>query len=85
MAEAFLTCQELVEVITGYLDNALSQEERLRFERHLAACPGCRVYLEQMRTTLRLLGTLSADELPVPMQQRLLATFRDLRKSTETR
>lgn len=83
MAKAYLTCQELVEVITGYLDDALPIEERVRFERHLAACPGCRVYLDQMRTTLQLLGTLSAEDLPSPMRQNLLATFRGLRTNTD--
>ncbi len=82
MAEAFFTCQELVEVITAYLDDALPQDERQRFEHHLAACPGCRIYLEQMRMTLRLLGTLSADDIPAALQQRLLATFRSVRRST---
>ncbi|HEX6541894.1 MAG TPA: zf-HC2 domain-containing protein [Ktedonobacterales bacterium] len=79
MVEGNITCKELVEVITSYLDDALSPEERERFERHLALCPGCRAYLVQMRATLRLLGTLSAESLPETMQRELLAAFRGLR------
>lgn len=85
MADREITCQELVELITDYLDDALPAEERARFERHLAYCPGCRVYLEQMRVTLRLLGTLSARDLPEATQQGLLAAFRGLRGSGDPR
>jgi len=65
MAERELTCQELVELITSYLDDALTSEERQRLERHLMYCHGCRAYLEQMRVTLRLVGRLSAEDIPV--------------------
>jgi anti-sigma factor RsiW len=51
MAERELTCQELVELITSYLDDALTSEERQRLEHHLTYCHGCRAYLEQMRVT----------------------------------
>ncbi|HEU5349845.1 MAG TPA: zf-HC2 domain-containing protein [Ktedonobacterales bacterium] len=83
MAERELTCQELVELITAYLENALPTEEQQRFERHLTYCPGCRAYMDQMRVTLRLLGTLSAEDIPGAMQQELLAAFRGLRAHHE--
>ena len=83
MAERELTCQELVELITSYLDDALTSEERQRLEHHLTYCHGCRVYLEQMRATLRLVGRLSAEDLPDDMRERLLTAFRGLRKSAE--
>lgn len=54
-----LTCQELVEVVTGYLEGTKLAEERYRFEEHLAECPGCEAYLSQMRSTIRLLGGLA--------------------------
>lgn len=47
-----LTCQELVELVTDYLEGALPREDVARFEAHLAACPGCEIYLEQVRTTI---------------------------------
>lgn len=83
MAERELTCQELVELITAYLENELPTEEQQRFERHLTYCSGCRAYMDQMRDTLRLLGTLSAEDIPETMQQELLAAFRGLRAHHE--
>ena len=83
MAERELTCQELVELFTSYLDDALTSEERQRLEHHLTYCHGCRVYLEQMRATLRLVGRLSVENLPDEMRQGLLAAFRGLRNSAD--
>ena len=51
-----LSCQELVELVTDYLEGAMSPEERERFEEHLDACGNCRRYLAQMRQTIRLVG-----------------------------
>lgn len=53
-----LVCQELVDVVTDYFEGALSTGDRRRFGRHLARCPGCRVYVQQMRLTVRILGRL---------------------------
>jgi anti-sigma factor RsiW len=72
-----MPCQELVEVITDYLEGALSREDRRRFDEHLAGCSGCRAYLEQMRTTIRLTGALKTDSIPEGVRERLLAAFRD--------
>ena len=47
-----MTCQELVELVTDYLEGALGREDAARFEEHVAACPGCEVYLEQVRSTI---------------------------------
>jgi anti-sigma factor RsiW len=84
MAKRGLTCQELVELITNYLDNALTAEERQRFEHHLEFCHGCRAYLEQMRTTLQLVGSLSVEDIPDEMRSELLAVFRGLRKNADS-
>ena len=84
MAERELTCQELVELITSYLDDALTSEERQRLERHLTYCHGCRVYLEQMRVTLQLVGRLSPEDIPDDLRDGLLAAFRSLRKSADS-
>jgi anti-sigma factor RsiW len=55
-----LTCQELVELVTDYLEGALPPGDRARFDAHLTTCPHCRVYLEQMRETIAALGRLPA-------------------------
>ena len=59
-----LSCREVVELVTAYLEGALSREEHVRFETHLAACRGCVAYLEQMRATIRLTGTLRVEDIP---------------------
>ena len=77
MATTELTCQELVELVTDYLDGALPEAERLRFEAHLADCAGCRNYLAQFRRTIAAVGTLRPEDLPPEVEQELLALFRD--------
>jgi anti-sigma factor RsiW len=72
-----LTCRELVELVTDYLEDALAPEDRLRFELHLATCPGCLAYLDQMRATVRVVGALSEDSLDPAVRRRLLQSFRD--------
>ena len=79
---AELTCQELVELVTDYLENALSLSERERFEQHLAICPGCVTYVDQFRETVRLTGELREDELSAQARDELLAQFRDWKRST---
>jgi anti-sigma factor RsiW len=71
-----LTCAELVELITAYLDGALPAAAHARFDQHLAGCSGCRAYLEQMRLTIRTVGGLTPEAIPAPARTRLLETFR---------
>ena len=68
-------CQEVVEVLTEYLDGALPSDEREALEQHLLACAGCATHLEQLRTTVRLTGRLSEDDVPPPLMERLLTAF----------
>ena len=75
-----LSCQELVEIITDYLEGALSDLDRERFERHLESCEGCRTYLDQMRRTIALAGTLKQESIPAPAMERLLQAFRRWRQ-----
>jgi anti-sigma factor RsiW len=75
-----LPCQQLVELVTDYLEDRLSEPERIRFEAHLALCSGCRPYLEQMRQTIRALGRLAEESIEPEAKQRLLAAFRDWRR-----
>jgi anti-sigma factor RsiW len=74
-----LSCQELVELVTDYLEGALAPEERNRFERHLAGCDGCGVYLAQFRQTLDLTGRLTPETLSRQAERDLLAAFRGWR------
>jgi anti-sigma factor RsiW len=76
-----MACQELVEVITDYLEGTLPQSDRARFDAHLATCPGCREYLEQMRALIRLSGGLTAKSLEPATRDSLLRAFRRWRDS----
>jgi len=76
MTPAF-TCQELVEVITDYLEEKLPPPERIQFEAHLASCQGCYNYLAQMRRAIALTGQLSAETIPAANKDELLKLFRD--------
>jgi predicted anti-sigma-YlaC factor YlaD len=78
-----MACRELVEVITEYLEGTLDPVERRRFEQHLAGCAGCRDYLEQMRTTIRLTGMLRVDALLPSTRQDLIETFRGWRRGRD--
>ncbi len=59
-----MDCIELVELVTDYLEGALGEADRARFEKHLSLCDGCATYLEQMRLTLRAAGALRAESFP---------------------
>jgi anti-sigma factor RsiW len=72
----------MVELVTEYLEGALSVEDRERFEAHIAACENCTAYLEQMRLTLELVGRLEPEELPEGVERELLAAFRDWKAGT---
>ncbi len=71
-----MTCQELVELVTEYFEGVLSPSDRERFEMHLTGCRGCRNYLEQLRTTMQVVGTLREEDVPAPARNELLARFR---------
>ena len=74
-----MTCRELVEVITDYLEGTLPAEDRARFGRHLAGCDGCQAYLDQMRQTIGALGRLPPESLSPEAQSKLLEAFRGWR------
>ena len=71
-----LSCRDMVELVTDYLEDALPAADRARFETHLAGCEGCRHHLEQMRTTIRLAGTLDEAALPAGQLDELIRAFR---------
>jgi anti-sigma factor RsiW len=76
-----LSCQELVELVTEYLEDALSVADRQRVERHLAGCDGCTAYLEQFRATIRVTGALTLADLTPDAEAELLQAFRGFQRT----
>jgi anti-sigma factor RsiW len=75
LAEA-ITCREMVELVTDYLDGALPEPERRRFEEHIGTCPGCSNYIEQMRLVIKASGRLSEGTIDPVARDALLDAFR---------
>jgi anti-sigma factor RsiW len=71
-----LVCQEVVELVTDYLEGALPRSERRRFEAHLAGCEHCTEYLAQMHATIRLTGRLEVEDLTPAMREEFTALYR---------
>lgn len=78
-----LVCQQVVELVTDYLEGALSRSQRRRFEAHLDGCEHCTEYLEQMRATIRLTGHLQAEDLSPEMQADFTELYRRWRAEEE--
>jgi anti-sigma factor RsiW len=74
-----LVCQEMVELITDYLEGALTRSQRRRFDAHLAGCEHCTEYLRQMRVTIRLTGGLRAEDLTPAMREEFTELYRSWR------
>ena len=80
MTREELACQELVEIVTEYLEGGLTDAERQRFDEHVAECDGCANYVEQIRTTIDLAGRVTVDDLSDETKLALLAAFRDWKR-----
>jgi anti-sigma factor RsiW len=76
-----LICQEVVEVITDYLEGAMDAELHAAFEAHLANCPHCTHYLEQIEAMMRVAGTIEPEALSLEFRAGLVAAFRDWRQA----
>ncbi len=76
-----LACRELVELVTAYLEDALDSMVRARFEEHLAECPYCQTYVEQIRVTIELAGRVDVDQMSPDVRQRLVDAFRSWHSS----
>ena len=72
-----MSCQEFVELVTDYLDDALDGDTRVRFEHHVGLCPGCDTYLHQMKETAARRGSIPVVSLSDDAQTTLLDAFRD--------
>ncbi len=83
MAESpdHLSCQEVVELVTDYLERSLPVEEVALFEQHLNFCEGCVWYVDQLRTTAETLGEIREEDIPPETKERLMAAFRDWKRT----
>ena len=75
-----MDCNELVELVTDYLDDALTDGQRQAFEAHLTECDGCENYVNQMRKTVHLTGSLSVDDIEPDVFDSLLTAFRSFQR-----
>ncbi len=71
-----LVCKQAVELVTLYLEGALTRRQRRRFEAHLRNCPNCSAYLEQIRATIKLTGSVEPDDLSPDAQAELTDLYR---------
>ena len=71
-----LTCKELTEVLTDYLEGTMALEDRATLEAHLALCEGCATYVEQMRQVIRTVHELRPDDVEATVPHSLLEAFR---------
>jgi len=72
-----MNCRQIVELMTDYLEGALSEADRKRFEAHMTDCDGCTEYLKQLRTTMRLTGRIADQSIPAQLEAELEQAFRD--------
>jgi anti-sigma factor RsiW len=78
-----MSCQELVELVTAYLEDALPADDRARFDAHLELCPPCVEYLAQFERTVQAVGLASPDLDRTPAMAGLLHAFRDWRRGLD--
>jgi Putative zinc-finger len=75
--EHMYACREVVELVSEYLEGAMTPEQMTRFELHLNLCDGCATFLEQIRLTAAMAGGMSEEHIPDEMKSKLLAAFRE--------
>jgi len=80
-----ISCQEVVELVTDYLEGVLDSDTAAEVEAHLGLCDGCNIYVEQMRATIRALGNVPVSTLSEDAQAELVRAFRDLHGPTAPR
>ncbi len=76
-----MTCRQVVELMTDYLEDALSTPDRARFEQHIAGCDGCTAYLAQLRMARKIMGRLADEPVPAAVKKELLEAFRSWRST----
>jgi anti-sigma factor RsiW len=70
-----IACQELVELVTAYLEGTLAPREQARLEAHLSACEACTMYVEQMREMLEIMGRIEPEQVSTAAYEELSAVF----------
>ena len=75
-----MSCQEMTELITEFLDGSMPWFQRIRFQMHVGLCRGCRHYLGQMKLTIKTLGQLPPDPMPPEIRDEMLRRFRNWKK-----
>ena len=76
-----MDCNELVELITDYLEGTLAASDRARFDEHLTICDGCTEYLDQMRATLKMLGKIPSESISQTTRERLQHAFHNWKET----
>jgi predicted anti-sigma-YlaC factor YlaD len=76
-----ISCQEVVELVTDYLEGAMSPEDVARFDHHLSLCEGCVFYVEQIRMTIAAVGRIGEEDVPPDVRDDLVAAFRDFKRT----
>jgi anti-sigma factor RsiW len=76
MRDDDITCRELVELLTDYLEGAIPPADRARIDAHLAVCDGCTTALEELRIAIRVTGSLTEDHVPEAQREALREAFR---------
>jgi anti-sigma factor RsiW len=76
-----LSCRELVELVTEYLEGTMPLDQRLAFEQHVAICPPCRGYLEEIRHVVDVAGELTEETIPPLARDAMLSVFRTWKKT----
>ena len=79
-AHQHVTCSEIVELVTEYLEGSLAPEDATLVEQHLNFCDGCVWYVDQMRSTIATVGRIEEEQLPPEVRDRLLTAFRDWKR-----
>jgi anti-sigma factor RsiW len=72
-----MTCKQIVELMTDYLDGFLSPSLHARFEQHISGCDGCSAYLTQLKTARMLIGRTATEPVPEPLKAELMNAFRN--------
>ena len=76
-----ISCQEVVELVTDYLEGALPPDLQARFEHHLSLCDGCVWYVDQIRMTVETVGRIGEEDVPPETRDGLVAAFREFKRS----
>jgi hypothetical protein len=76
-----ISCQEVVELVTDYLEGAMTPEDVTRFDHHLSLCEGCVFYVDQIRMTIAAVGRIGEQDVPPEVRDDLVAAFRDFKRT----